>query len=317
MENIQEKVSLVIEQMNNIILGKEEQIKEIFLTVIAGGHVLLEDIPGTGKTTLSSSLAKVLGLEMNRVQFTPDVMPSDLTGFSIYNKTQEKFVYQEGALFCNLLLADELNRTSPKTQSALLEAMSENKITVEGKTRDLPEPFFVIATQNPIGSIGTQQLPESQLDRFMTSLSLGYPDFTHELSMIMSEQEEKDKFLQEQLISKEEILQIQSEVRNIYIKENVGKYLLNLVMGTRQHSDIELGLSPRATKALLQMAKASAWIAGRNYVVPKDVSTQFLFVARHRIILNHSAYMNQVNIEDVVKEILKGVSEPPLGEECR
>ena len=253
MRESQKKAADVIRQVNQVILGKAEVVEEVFLAFLAGGHVLLEDIPGVGKTTLAMAFSRSLGLECRRVQFTPDVLPSDLTGFSIYRKEEEKFVFQPGSVFCNLLLADEINRTSPKTQSALLEVMEEHRVSTEGVTREVPEPFLVIATQNPSGTAGTQFLPEAQTDRL-------HP-----------------------VIGKEEFLALQEEVQQVYLKEDVGRYLTGLIRATREHPALERGASPRATTALVKMAKAEAWMRGRDYVTPADVKKQFAPVTVHRI----------------------------------
>ena len=253
MRESQKKAADVIRQVNQVILGKAEVVEEVFLAFLAGGHVLLEDIPGVGKTTLAMAFSRSLGLECRRVQFTPDVLPSDLTGFSIYRKEEEKFVFQPGSVFCNLLLADEINRTSPKTQSALLEVMEEHRVSTEGVTREVPEPFLVIATQNPSGTAGTQFLPEAQTDRL-------HP-----------------------VIGKEEFLALQEEVQQVYLKEDVGRYLTGLIRATREHPALERGASPRATTVLVKMAKAEAWMRGRDYVTPADVKKQFAPVTVHRI----------------------------------
>ena len=250
-------------------------MEEVFLAFLAGGHVLLEDIPGVGKTTLAMAFSRSLGLECRRVQFTPDVLPSDLTGFSIYRKEEEKFVFQPGSVFCNLLLADEINRTSPKTQSALLEVMEEHRVSTEGVTREVPEPFLVIATQNPSGTAGTQFLPEAQTDRFMIRLSMGYPDFEEELQIAMETDGTRKTDRLHTVIGKEEFLALQEEVQQVYLKEDVGRYLTGLIRATREHPALERGASPRATTALVKMAKAEAWMRGRDYVTPADVKKQF------------------------------------------
>ena len=251
-------VRQVLEQVNHVILGKSEEIKEIMTAFLADGHVLLEDIPGVGKTTLAVAFSKAMQLDYRRVQFTPDVLPSDLTGFSIYRREEEKFVYQEGSVFCNLLLADEINRTSPKTQSALLEVMEERKVTVDGVTREVPSPFLVIATQNPAGTTGTQYLPEAQVDRFMVCLSLGYPDYESELAMAKGIGPD-EKYRMIQLVLTGGMLQdMQKEIYQVYMKDSVYEYLLNLVRATRDHSAVARGASPRATIALVKMAKAAA-----------------------------------------------------------
>lgn len=304
----------VVKQVSQVILGKEQEIKELMLAILANGHILLEDISGVGKTTLALAFSKALDLEYKRVQFTPDVMPSDLTGFSIYRREEERFVYQQGTVFCNLLLADEINRTSPKTQSALLEVMEEYKVTVEGVTREVPKPFLVIATQNPYGSSGTQLLPEAQVDRFMISMTLGYPDFEHELSMAMSVGEASRLDLIRSKLNRETLQSMQKQLHNIYIKEEIYRYLLQLITMTRVHPGIKRGASPRATIALVKMAKAAAWFDGRDYVTPNDVRAQFPYVVSHRVLFHGSGRMGHTQREQQIEEIAKEVQKPPIGE---
>ena len=313
-ENLLENAKNVVNQVNRVILGKEKEVEEIMLAFLAGGHILLEDIPGVGKTTLALAFSKAMKLDCKRVQFTPDVMPSDLTGFSIYRREEEKFVYQPGSVFCNLLLADEINRTSPKTQSALLEVMEERKVSVEGITREVPKPFFVIATRNPAGSAGTQLLPEAQVDRFMVTMSLGYPDFEHELAMAMSVGENSRTDLVEPIIEGDELLSMQHEIHQIYVKEEVYRYILELVTATRNHPYLERGASPRATIALVKMAKSAAWYKGRDFVTPGDVMEQLLYTIQHRIAINAAARMENVSKDQIVREIIDTVKKPPMGE---
>lgn len=313
-EKLLENAKNVVNQVNQVILGKEKEVEEIMLAFLAGGHILLEDIPGVGKTTLALAFSKAMKLDCKRVQFTPDVMPSDLTGFSIYRREEEKFVYQPGSVFCNLLLADEINRTSPKTQSALLEVMEERKVSVEGVTREVPKPFFVIATQNPAGSAGTQLLPEAQVDRFMVTMSLGYPDFEHELAMAMSVGENSRTDLVEPVIKGDELLTMQHEIHQVYMKEEVYRYILELVTATRNHSYLERGASPRATIALVKMAKSAAWYKGRDFVTPGDVMEQLPYTIQHRIAINAAARMENVSKDRIVREIIDTVKKPPMGE---
>lgn len=313
MEQWLDMVRTVTGQVGQVILGKEKEIREIMLAFLANGHVLLEDIPGVGKTTLALAFSRAMQLDYKRIQFTPDVLPSDLTGFSIYRREEERFVYQEGSVFCNLLLADEINRTSPKTQSALLEVMEERKVTVEGVTRAVPEPFLVIATQNPQGSAGTQLLPEAQVDRFMVSLSVGYPDYDSELAMVMGVRE-RSRVEDIQCVFDADLLRkIQEDVDQVYLKENVGDYIVRLVRATREHPDLYCGGSPRASIALVRMARASAWMSGRNYVLPSDVEEQFPFCISHRLSLNNTARMNGQTREAVIREILQQVKRPSMG----
>lgn len=303
---------LVTEQVNQVIFGKEQEVEEVMLAFLAGGHILLEDIPGVGKTTLALAFSKALGLAYKRVQFTPDLMPSDLTGFSIYRKEEERFVYQPGSIFCNLLLADEINRTSPKTQSALLEVMEEKQCTVDGVTRKLEAPFLVIATQNPYGNAGTQLLPEAQMDRFLISMAMGYPDYDSELRMIKSLEERNDLQMLQSVITKETFLEMQAEIRNVYISDAVYRYILDLVTNTRNLPELSKGASPRASIALTRMARASAWYAGRDYVIPGDVKRQFLYIVAHRVILGRKNG-KKAEKKEILEVIVEQTKEPTLG----
>ncbi|MBD5451690.1 MAG: MoxR family ATPase [Lachnospiraceae bacterium] len=297
----------VLTEVNRVILGKEQEVREVLTAFLADGHVLIEDIPGVGKTTLAAAFAKALGFDSRRVQFTPDVMPSDLTGFSVYSSEEKRFVYHEGSVFCNLLLADEMNRTSPKTQSALLEVMEERKVSVEGITRAVPQPFLVIATQNPYGSIGTQSLPEAQMDRFMVMLTLGYPDFESELTMAKSVSSENKVDKVQSVITPELFRTMQEQIHTVFIKDEVYRYLLELVTATRNHPYLECGASPRATIALVKMAKAQAWLDGRDYCTPNDVAQQFPYVISHRITLSLS---EKTQKQQIIEEIAASVKKP-------
>lgn len=307
----------VIGQVEQVILGKEERIREIMTAFLAGGHVLLEDIPGVGKTTLAMAFSRAMGLSYRRVQFTPDVLPSDLTGFSIYRREEEKFVYQPGSVFCNLLLADEINRTSPKTQSALLEVMEERRVTVDGVTREVPAPFLVIATQNPAGSTGTQYLPEAQVDRFMVSLSLDYPDFESELAMAKSISAEDRLEKVETVLDDWTLLKMQEETHDVFVRDRVYAYILELIRATRENPHVERGASPRGTIALVKMAKAAAYLAGRDYVIPMDVEEQFYYVSAHRVMLGGAAQIEGLSARQVLEEITGQVRKPPVGERRR
>lgn len=302
----------VLTEVNHVILGKEKEVREVLTAFLANGHILIEDIPGVGKTTLAAAFSRALGLGSTRVQFTPDVMPSDLTGFSIYNREEEKFVYREGSVFCNLLLADEINRTSPKTQSALLEVMEERKVSVEGVTRQVPEPFLVIATQNPYGSVGTQSLPEAQMDRFMIVLTLGYPDFESELEMAKSVSSENGVDKITTVTNSEIFNSLQEEIHTVFIKDEVYNYILELVTATRNHPCIERGASPRATIALVKMAKAQAWLDGRDYCTPADVASQFPYVISHGITLVATGAEGREGKQQIISEIIDSIKKPFL-----
>lgn len=313
MKELRNKAQEVIEQVNRYVLGKKPEVREVMIAILAGGHVLLEDMPGVGKTTMAVAFSKSMGLECRRVQFTPDVMPSDLTGFSIYQREKGEFVYQKGSLFCNLLLADELNRASPKTQSALLEAMEERTVSVEGITRALPSPFFVIATQNPYGGAGTNYLPEAQVDRFMVSMSLGYPDFESELLMAKSIEQRQSISNLGPAADETLLMEMQRDVGRVFVSEAIYRYLLELVTKTRDHPYLERGASPRATIALVKTAKADAWLKGRDFVIPADVTEQYRYVIGHRIALNTAARMERKGRDEIGEEILKSVEKPPMG----
>ena len=310
------KAAKVIEQVYNVILGKAREVQEIMAAFLAGGHILLEDIPGVGKTTLATAFSRAMKLDCKRVQFTPDVMPSDLTGYSVYRSDIGQFVYQPGSVFCNLLLADEINRTSPKTQSALLEVMEERKVSVEGITREVPNPFIVIATQNPYGNAGTQSLPEAQMDRFMITMSIGYPDFDSEMDMAMSIGKKGRAESVVPVITAEDIGHMQDEIYEVYMNKSIYKYIVDLVTATRNSPYIERGASPRATIALVKMSKAWAWLNGRDYVIPSDVSTQFEYVISHRVGMGMSARMEKLTKQDVIKGIMKSVKRPTVGEKA-
>ena len=303
----------LLKTVNQIILGKAKQTREILAAMLAGGHVMLEDIPGVGKTTLAVTFSELLGFQWNRVQFTPDVLPSDLTGFSIYRRDTQQFEYQEGAVFCNLLLADELNRTSPKTQSALLEVMEEQQVTVDRETRKVPSPFFVIATQNPSGAAGTQPLPPAQIDRFMVSMSLGYPDLENEIAMAKGETVGKNKGKIQQKADIPAFREMQQQAEQVYIDDDLYEYIVKLISATRESPYLEYGASPRGTIALVRMAKAAAWLRGRDFVVPEDVKEQLPYVVRHRMILNGKARIDGISKEQMITSVLQSIRMPEIG----
>lgn len=309
-----DKINDMLGIINKVILGKEAVIKEALTAFLADGHILLEDAPGVGKTTLALALSKVMSLESKRVQFTPDVMPSELTGFSIYRKDIEKFVYKEGAVFCNLLLADELNRTSPKTQSALLEVMEEKQVSVEGVTRKVPEPFWVIATQNPYGT-GTQRLPIPQMDRFIASMSLGYPSYESELEIAEQVSWERKVDSIKPVVNKDDIIMARNEIQNVYIDESVCEYIVRLVRATRENPYIEMGASPRATIAMVKLSKTSAWLNGRDFVTPNDAQEQYIYALKHRILLSSEGRLENISRSEVLAEILKNTKKPLPGKE--
>ena len=302
----------VISEIQKAVVGKEEIVEKILMALLAGGHVLLDDIPGVGKTTMALSFSKALSLAYKRLQFTPDVTPSDITGFQMYNRATEKFEYHSGAILCNLFLADEINRTSAKTQSALLEVMEEGRFTVEGETRQVPQPFVVIATQNPIGSIGTQQLPESQLDRFMVCLSMGYPKLKEE-SLIMKQRHTQNPLetIQE-VLSRDDILKMRQEAASTTVHDVVYDYVSSISAKTRSHETISLGLSPRGSMALIRMAKSRAFLEGRDYAIPDDVQACLYDVACHRLILSTKAKVEGVTAREILESILSDIEVPQI-----
>lgn len=304
-----EKAAQAIQSVKQVIIGKDDCVLAIMEAILANGHILIEDIPGVGKTSMALAFARVLDMKQSRVQFTPDVLPTDITGFSVYRKELGRFDYEEGAVMCNLFLADEINRTSPKTQSALLEVMEEGKVTVDGVSRKVPQPFVVIATQNPKGSAGTQLLPESQLDRFMTCMSMGYPDLQSEMEIAQGKTMTKAEDLQPVLLP-EQLWEMQQYVEQIYVHDNVAKYIVQLMEATRKNAYIELGVSPRGTIACVRLAKAWAFLQGRNYVIPDDVTDIFADVAKHRIVLNTKARIGHVTVDATLQEILSDVDKP-------
>lgn len=307
-----EKITQLQKELGTIIKGKKAVTDKIIMAVLARGHILLEDVPGVGKTTTALALSRLMGMEFNRIQFTPDVVPSDVTGFTMYEKQTGQFMYRPGAVMCNLLLADEINRTSSKTQAALLEVMEEGRVTVDGETHEVPQPFVVLATENPVGSSGTQMLPESQLDRFMVSLSMGYPDHQSLVELLRDRQKVNPLELARTVITREEVLKLQSEVQDVYVADEVLDYIAKLAEATREHEMIVLGLSPRGTLALCRMAKAAAYMSARDYVIPKDVQTVFKDVAAHRMVLDSRARYQEKSAREILDEILAEVPQPKV-----
>ncbi len=308
------KAQSILSEIKKAVVGKDDIAAKILMALLAQGHVLLDDIPGVGKTTLAMAFSKALSLDYHRMQFTPDVMPSDITGFTIYNKQLGDFEYKPGAAVCNLFLADEINRTSSKTQSALLEVMEEGRITVDGVTRETPKPFIVIATENPVGSAGTQILPESQLDRFLICLSMGYPDV--ESTITIMERRHDSNPLDEVIpqASREEILQMQRETQLVTVHKAIYEYVAQLTEATRNHAMITLGMSPRGALAHIRMAKAMAYLYGRDFVVPDDVQETFFDVGAHRLVLGSKARVGGVTAKTLLQEILNDTPAPQITE---
>ena len=312
MEAYNNKAIQIMNEVNNVVIGKRVIIGKVLTAILAKGHILLEDYPGVGKTTLALAFSKAMALKHNRLQFTPDVLPTDVLGFHMLTKDGESYQYKPGAIMCNLFLADEINRTSSKTQSALLEVMEEGKVTVDSVTRDVPKPFVVMATQNPIGSIGTQMLPESQLDRFMIRLSMGYPDIKSEINILKHRQSSNPLENVVQVVEADEILRMQNMVEEVYIHDSIYEYITLLVKQTRDNPLVELGVSPRGSLAIMNMVKATAFLSGRDYVIPSDVSYIFKDVAAHRMILRAKARVNNITVGNLLDDILRVVRPPRI-----
>jgi len=302
----------ILEQVGQVVVGKDDVLYWVLAAILAKGHILLEDVPGVGKTTMALAYSKVLGLQYSRVQFTPDVLPSDVTGYSVPDRRTGEMVYQKGAVICNLFLADELNRATSRTQSALLEAMEEGQVTVDGVSHKLPDPFIVIATQNPAGAAGTQLLPDSQMDRFIVRLSLGYPSPKAEVDMVMDRQEGNPMQKLTPLLTTENLVAMQALVERTYVKDSVVQYIVDLIVATRNNENIFRGASPRATLAVTAMAKALARLRGRDYVVPDDVQEIFVGTVAHRLLLSPEAEGRRLSAETVLAEILKQVPAPKM-----
>lgn len=298
-----------VNEIKKVVQGKDEIIKNVMMAILSNGHILLEDVPGVGKTTLALAFSRVLGLDYKRVQFTPDVMPSDVTGFSMYNRKTEQFEYVRGAAICNLLLADEINRTSPKTQAALLEVMEEGKVTVDGVTREVPKPFTVIATQNPFGSSGTQKLPQSQMDRFLIRLSMGYPDKESEIRILKGSgiacvDEINPVF------SADQLLDMQASVTKVFVNDEIYSFIVDISNATRESDLFDMGISPRGTLAILKLSKASAFVDDRDYVVPEDVLDVIKPTTAHRVEISDRARAMKLTEEEAISEAIRRLKVP-------
>lgn len=300
----------IVGEVDKVVVGKHAEVVLLAAAMLAGGHVLIEDVPGVGKTTMAASLARAAGLSFKRAQFTPDVMASDITGFNMYNRKTESFEMREGLVMCNLLLADEINRASPKTQSSLLEAMEEGRVTVDGVTYDIPDPFMVIATQNPAGYVGTYPLPEAQLDRFMIKLSMGYPTLEEEIDIVDSRNKQNPLDNVKTIGDDATLREMQRIVRDIYVDPKIYKYIVSLVQATRTHPSVSLGASPRASVALMKLSQSFAFTRGRNYVLPDDAAAVFAAVVGHRLILKQEARLSRVAANDILTEIRRSVEVP-------
>lgn len=306
---MQSKLRLVEQEINKVVKGKYEVVEKVLAAIIAGGHILMEDIPGVGKTTLATTFAKSMSMDYKRVQFTPDVLPSDILGFSMYNATTKEFEYKAGSVFANLFLADEINRTSPKTQSALLEVMEEGTATVDGVTRKLPDPFIVIATENPYGSSGTQMLPESQLDRFMVCLSMGYPDHVNAIEILKGNASNPINSVTP-ILTVDEIKTLRKMTNNMYVRDEIYEYIVTLVETTRNLDIFSMGASPRGTIALLRMAKAMPVIDGRDFVTAEDVQKCVKDVLGHRVKISAKAKSQKINMDKAMEILLQSVVSP-------
>ncbi|MGM7724316.1 MoxR family ATPase [uncultured Metabacillus sp.] len=303
-EEMHPKLGRVIKNIEHVIVGKRDVSILSLVALLANGHVLLEDVPGVGKTMMVRALAKSVGVEFKRIQFTPDLLPSDVTGVSIYNPKELRFEFREGPIFGNVILADEINRTSPKTQSALLEGMEEGSITVDGVTRVLSKPFFVMATQNPVDYEGTYPLPEAQLDRFLFKLRMGYPSKAEEYEVLSLAEKERPIHKIDSVITKEELVELQYEIQNVYVDETIKHYIIDITSKTRRHPSIYLGASPRASIALMKAAQAYAFITGRDYIIPDDIQYLALYALPHRLILRSEAKFEGKSAEQLVGEII-------------
>ncbi len=305
-------VQQILDQVRRAVVGKDDTLLWVLAAILARGHILLEDIPGVGKTTMALAFSKALDLQYSRVQFTPDVLPSDITGYSVPDAQTGELRYQPGAVLTNLFLADELNRATSRTQSALLEAMEEGQVTVDGVSHVLPQPFTVIATQNPVGAAGTQLLPDSQMDRFIIRLSMGYPDPRDEVTMVLNRQDGNPLKVIRAILTREQLVALQDTVEKTFISDSVVGYIVRLMGATRQHPEIQRGASPRATLAVAAMAKAVAQLRGRDYVVPGDVREVFVQTVSHRLILTPRAMTQGTDCRQVLEGILESVPVPKL-----
>lgn len=309
-KDFRELCNRIEQNINRVMIGKENVIESLLIALAGGGHVLIEDVPGIGKTTLVSALAKSLNLSFNRIQFTPDLMPSDVTGFNLYNQKTGKFEFQPGTVMSQIVLADEINRTSPKTQSALLEVMQENQVTVDGVSYQVPQPFIVLATQNPVDHVGTYPLPEAQLDRFMLKVDLGYPTIDQEVKILELYSSDEPLEELEQVADSEDVLWLRQQAMLVHCAKSVKRYISQLTAASRRHPDIKLGASPRASKMLMQAAKARALIKGRDYVRPDDVQALAVSVLAHRITLTAESRLKRITNEDAIFSVIKQVPVP-------
>ena len=306
-QNVAERVA---QSVGQVIIGKRNEVRLAVLGLLCKGHILIEDIPGVGKTMLAKALARVIGCTFSRIQFTPDMLPSDVTGVSLFNQKTREFEFRAGPIMAQIVLADEINRATPKTQAALLEAMEEHQVTVDGVTHQMENPFMILATQNPIEYEGTFPLPEAQLDRFMIRLQLGYPSPAEELTVLSAQQYEHPIANLQQVVSLQELIAAQQAIREIYVADEVKRYIIDLVNATRQHPDVYLGSSPRGSLALFRTSQARAAMAGRDYVIPDDVKALAEVTLAHRVIVGPAARIKDISSRTVVQDVLAATSVP-------
>jgi MoxR-like ATPase len=311
-EELRRKAISVVNEVRKVIIGKDEIIVKVLLAMLSRGHILLEDIPGVGKTTMAVALASAMNLRYNRIQFTPEIMPADVVGYSAFDAQSGVLTFRPGAALCNLLLVDEINRASSKTQSALLEAMEENAVTVDGVTHRIEPPYTVVATQNPVGSAGTQLLPESQMDRFMVRLSLGYPSVDDEVSILRRRRGENPLLEVARAASAADIVEMQRQADEVYVDEDIYRYIAQIVAATRENPLLRVGASPRASIALLCMSRSSAWLSGRDYVIPQDIDKVIFDVLEHRVSADSRAAVNDEMVRDVITDIVKKTLRPQI-----
>ncbi len=312
MKETQTVMKKIVDNMSKILVGKEGPARLMVISLTASGHVLIEDVPGIGKTTMAYAMAKSVGLSFNRIQFTPDILPSDITGFTVYNQKTNEFEYRHGNIMSNVILADEINRTSPKTQASMLEVMEEKQVTVDGKAYKVPEPFMVIATQNPVEYMGTYPLPEAQLDRFLMKITMGYPSRAEEVSILYRFQKSNPLNELEAVVTFDELMAIQKMVRDIKIEESLAGYIVDIISATRRHEHTMLGCSPRASISLFRAAQASALFDGRDYVIPEDIRDLAVPVLSHRLMLKQEAKIKRVTNESIISDIIKNMKIPLL-----
>lgn len=314
-ENMKESIDIisrVLDNIDKVIVGKRKTAELVLISLICDGHVLIEDVPGVGKTAMVSAIAKSINASFKRVQFTPDVLPSDITGFSVFNQKLNEFEYRPGVIMCNILLADEINRTSPKTQSSLLEAMEENQVTVDGKTYKIPKPFFVLATQNPVEYLGTHPLPEAQMDRFFMRVSLGYPTSAEECDILVKYKTDNPIETLESVATIQDILNIQKRVKEINVDPTLNEYIVEIMNRTRNHPNVVLGASPRGSMYLYRAAQAVALLNNRAYVIPDDIKKIFIPVLSHRLTLKQEAKLKKTTTDEVLAGILSTTKVPVL-----